>query len=190
MRSRNGFTMVELMMVVAVLALLLGIVTTGATAAMRNARAKRADAMRATLQAGLAAYYATNDEWPGVLKSYSENGIGTSARQKLLAPADTDTIFQKIVEASVKRGSPGYLDASGLFGGPRSSGRKQKGRDFRGADVTGSGWKTSFKVFGYPDRETSYLRRYWIEYNLDTDQATVLLDSTKRDRYKNDYTNE
>ena len=62
---KKGFTIVELLMVVAILAVLLGIVTTAATASIRQARERRTQAVKQTLQNGIAAYRARKDEWPG-----------------------------------------------------------------------------------------------------------------------------
>ena len=53
---KKGFTIIELLMVVAILAVLLGIVTTAATASIRQARERRTQAMKQTLQNGIAAY--------------------------------------------------------------------------------------------------------------------------------------
>ena len=47
---KKGFTIVELLMVVAILATLLGIITTAVFASIRQARDRRAEAMRQTLQ--------------------------------------------------------------------------------------------------------------------------------------------
>ena len=49
MMRRRGFTIVEMLMVIAVLGILLGIVTTAASSAIRQARVKRAEAMRTVL---------------------------------------------------------------------------------------------------------------------------------------------
>ena len=55
---KKGFTIVELLMVIAILGVLLGIVTTAATASIRQSRERQAKAMQNTLQNGIAAYRA------------------------------------------------------------------------------------------------------------------------------------
>ena len=192
--GRGGFTIVELLMVIAVLAALMGIVTTGAVAAVRSARDRRATAMRATLQAGLASYYAQNDKWPGELNNYAEKGSASGTdRTVLLSPTETDNVFTELVRESIKRGSSPYLDPSGLFAAMKSTGRKRYGNDFR--DVLKkhrNNWQTTFKAFGYPDQNGAYFRRFWIEYNFETDQAVVMRDDEKRglQKYKDLYKNE
>ena len=52
---KKGFTIVELLMVIAILGVLLGIVTTAATASIRQSRERQAKAMQNTLQNGIAA---------------------------------------------------------------------------------------------------------------------------------------
>jgi prepilin-type N-terminal cleavage/methylation domain-containing protein len=63
-RLKQGFTIVEVLVVIAVLAILMGIVTTAASSAIKQARDRRASAMKVTLQAGLATYYARENKWP------------------------------------------------------------------------------------------------------------------------------
>ena len=58
--KRNGFTIVEMLMVIGVLAILTGIVTVAATSAIRQARVRRADALANILQNGIATFYAQN----------------------------------------------------------------------------------------------------------------------------------
>ena len=62
---RRGFTIIELVMVIAILGILLGIVTTAAAGAIRQAREKKADACCAVVQAAFETYYAQKGEWPG-----------------------------------------------------------------------------------------------------------------------------
>ena len=65
---RRGFTIVELLVVVAIIGILGGIVTTAAMGSIRGARSKRADAMRAALEQAIAAYYAQEGRWPDVIE--------------------------------------------------------------------------------------------------------------------------
>ena len=180
MMRRNGFTIVEMLMVIAVLGILLGIVTTASSTAIRQARVKRAEAMRTVLQAGLATYYAQKGEWPGVLKNWCENG---PANNKLhvdyLSDSEADSVFQKLVEESVKRSQ--MLDVSGLFVAEASKANgtnaRTQGMDFRAAKQNTKKrgkLSTSQLAFGYAEKSTGFFRRYIIKYNFDTDSVTVM----------------
>ena len=63
--KRHGFTIIELLVVVVILGILLGIVTTAAASAIKQARDHKANALCTCLQQGLATYYAQKDRWPG-----------------------------------------------------------------------------------------------------------------------------
>jgi prepilin-type N-terminal cleavage/methylation domain-containing protein len=63
-RARKGFTIVELLMVIAVLAVLMGIVSTAATSVIRKARTRENEALRSALQAGIATYCQQEGYWP------------------------------------------------------------------------------------------------------------------------------
>ena len=182
MRRRSGFTIVEMLMVVAVLGVLIGIVTTAAGSAVRNARVKRAAAMRTVLQAGLATYYAQKGEWPGQLKKWCDDGPDNSKlRVDFLSDEQADKVFQELVRESSK-GSP-MLDVSGLFvadNPPKgSAGTKSRtpGMDFKAAMLpTAKRGKLSIGqlAFGYAEKATGHFRRFIVKYNFETDSVTVL----------------
>ena len=52
LRTKRGFTIVEMLMVIAVLAVLTGIVATAATSVIRKSRERKTEALRAALQTG------------------------------------------------------------------------------------------------------------------------------------------
>ena len=66
---RRGFTIIELVMVVAIMGILLGIVTTAAAGAIRQARIRKAEACCKVVQAAFETYYAQKGEWPGGIES-------------------------------------------------------------------------------------------------------------------------
>ena len=177
---RKGFTIVEMLMVIAVLGILLGIVTTASSTAIRQARVKRAAAMRTVLQAGLATYYAQKGEWPGQLKSWCENGPDRqNLRADYLTDKQADEVFQKLVDESVKRSQ--MLDVSGLFVAEASkangSNSKAQGMDFRAAKLATKKrgkLSTNQLAFGYSEKKTGFFRRYIIKYNFETDSVTVM----------------
>ncbi|MBR4652657.1 MAG: type II secretion system protein [Kiritimatiellae bacterium] len=180
MMRRRGFTIVEMLMVIAVLGILLGIVTTAASTAIRQARVKRAAAMRTVLQAGLATYYAQKGEWPGQLKSWCDNGPDRqNLRVDYLSDSQADKVFQELVEESVKRSQ--MLDVSGLFvaEAAKVNGKdsKTQGMDFRAAKLATKKrgkLSTSQLAFGYSEKKTGFFRRYIIKYNFETDSVTVM----------------
>ena len=76
--NKKGFTIVEMLMVIGVLAILMGIVTTAASAAIKQARSRRMVAGQGVIQAGIATYRSQYDAWPpenGQLDKWSSNGI-------------------------------------------------------------------------------------------------------------------
>ena len=114
MRGKKGFTIVEMLVVIAVLGVLVGIISTAAGSAIRQARVKRMSAMRTILQTGLATYYAQKGVWPGRLKTLSDQGTGGKKRRvEYLNETEADTVFKEVVAES-RKGNP-MMDISGLF---------------------------------------------------------------------------
>ena len=96
--KRQGFTIVELLMVIGILAVLLGIITTAATASIRQARTRRANAMKQTLQNGVMAYRQLKDKWPGKLEDWAEQqNKGTVG---YLSNGDYDKVMQELLKNS------------------------------------------------------------------------------------------
>jgi len=189
--SSFGFTIVELLMVVGVIAILAGIVTTAATSAIRNARGRRAAAMLQVLEAGLNAYYSRNGEWPGSkLQDLADNGNG-NRNQKVytLSASEADDTFRKLVSESVKPGAAPYLDPAGLYVATKTVADKGEARSgsedpMRGG--TGQNFRDSFvkqkgavkmsigdMAFGYQQKKTGWFRRFRISYNQQTDSVKV-----------------
>ena len=183
---KQGFTIVEMLMVIGILGVLVTIITMASSSAIRQARGRRAEAMRATLQAGIATYYAKEGEWPGPLKSLSENGPQTQEAQKsrvaYLSDTDAAQVFQALVRMAAK-GTP-LLDVSGLFVCRQSSWRgygkdkHSRGLDFRAAKLAGrkraAPLATSELYFGYPARATGDFMPFIIKYNFATDAVDVM----------------
>ena len=201
--KRRGFTIVELLMVIGVIGILMGIVTTAASESVKASRLRKADALCKLVEAGFANYYAQYDQWPGSIgsriasgsigtRSNDEGAGGTSDTEEyeLTGPEVRDCIKAMIDET--KKGNP-VLDVSGLFvsrqdgelqgGGSGGSGANKGGvkaaygLDFmqaiRGTRRSQKRMKVSEMYFGYPDPESGYFLRFRMVYSIPTDSMTV-----------------
>ena len=177
---RKGFTIVELLVVIGIIIVLMGIVTTAASESMRSARNNRAKALFALVQSGLAAYYAQNEKWPIDFEGRSgnhrkNNGNEVDPNQYDLTAGEVRTCVRAIVE-STKSGNP-LIDVSGLWVS-RSDGETQKGSgmDFmtaiRGSRKSAQKMKLADMNFGYPDSSGAF-RRFGMGYSIPADQLTV-----------------
>ena len=199
---RRGFTIIELVMVVAILGILLGIVTTAAAGAIRQARVKKADACCKVVQAAFETYYAQKGEWPGGIESKIAGDKANSEGQKynsdsdvyVLDPGDVDDMMRDILH-EYKNGNP-CLDISGLFvsrstSAPRSENcpickgtryfpaKDALGLDFitaiRGTkkDANGQKMKSSQMHFGYPHKVDGKFMPFKVIYSKPTDSMKV-----------------
>lgn len=186
--KKNGFTIVEMLMVIAVLAVLVGIVTTAASSAIRQSRIRRTDAMRQVIQNGISVYYQQKGEWPGSLKSLSENGKGDE-RVFLLSSDEAQSAIRAVVKESAGTTATPMMDVSGLFVAKNGTSEERGyGRDLKDAMHDSKKQKAiplSSMVFGYPDAKTGHFRKYWIEYNLDSDSIEVLTNDEKKNNVDN-----
>lgn len=202
MRRRNGFTIIEMLVVIAVLSVLLGIVGTAASAAVRNARVKRADAMKRAWQGAITSYYAQKGEWPGALE-----GIAKSSSKTIvdLSDGELNQVFQAIARESMEKANP-LIDVSALYVCRNSSVKgcndlhgesrphNELDEEFHpnssctknhfcgnlncagGLDFTkarASGVGVGAMAFGYPGKYHGKFRRYYIRYNTQTDSVMV-----------------
>lgn len=200
--AHSAFTIVELMMVAGIIIILMGVVTTAAAQSIRSSRSRRADALCSLVQAGMNAYYARYDQWPGSIGSQIANGTINSGGNREGAGNTTDndkyvlsgTEVRSCVKALVdetKNGNP-VMDISGLYvsrfpgelsgagsgkGSSSSRVRKATGMDFmsaiRGTRSSKTKMKTSEMYFGYPDPSTGYFLRFKMVYSIPTDQFSV-----------------
>ena len=183
-KGRKGFTIVEMLMVIGVLGILIGLVTTAASTAIRQARSKRTMAMLTILQSGLETYHAQLDEWPDALQSYAKDSGAAHRRTKVayLSDDEADKVFQQLVKESVKPGASPMLDVMGLMVARKGSvsynkNAKTQGLDFNLAIVNGKHRKKIYlreMAFGYMTKETGVFRRFVVKYNYETDSATVM----------------
>lgn len=184
---RRGFTIIELVMVVAIMGILLGIVTTAAASSIKQARDRKADACCRVVQAGLETYYAQKGEWPGNVESkitgdkVNNEGRGYNSDADLyeLDPGDVDEMMRDILK-EYKKGNP-CLDISGLFVSRHqgNAGSRDLGMDFMTAirgtrrEKNGQRMTTGEMHFGYPERNHGYFRHFKVVYSKPTDQMRV-----------------
>lgn len=175
--NRKGFTIVELLMVVAIIGVLTGIVITIATGALQSARSKRAEAMRAMLENAIATAYAqdSNGKWISEIEAVAE-----SRKSVVLSEDAAQAVFREVVKRSV--GLSGamnpLIDPTGLFVS-RKGIRDGKGAgygytDARQGDGKGrQGIGPDQMVFGYQGRSTGKFRRFNIIYHAQSDSINV-----------------
>lgn len=192
---KKGFTIVELLMVIGVIAILMGIITTAASSSMKAARARKADILCSAVQAGLAVYYEQKGEWPVTISTTGnqEEGAGNQRNPdsiELTGPQVRACVKALVDEA--KQNNP-MMDISGLFvsrqdgelngGGSNDPGANKKqvkpayGLDFmqaiRGTRKSQKKMKTGEMYFGYPDPETGHFLRFKMVYSVPGDTITV-----------------
>ena len=170
---KKAFTILELMVVMAVIGVLLSIVVTVTGSQIKQSRGKRRQSMAIVLREGINTYHARNGKWPGQLESCADNGTSTT-----LKGSAADNVFREVVKGSIGAGKNPYLSPSSLFVAPSGvSDNKTFGVDFSAAR-TGYG-KAERKIgvsemsFGFQHPDTGHFRRYRIVYNAASDSVDV-----------------
>ena len=173
---RKGFTIIELMMVIAIIGVLSGIVMSIATGAMRSARSKRTETMRVLWESAIATYYAQDPDgkWPDEIDSLAREG-----KSGVLTESDAQKVFRKIVKRSIgKDGHSPLIDPTGLFVA-RSGIRDGKGTGLVYDDARhGDGTRRQpigpdQMDFGYQGRLTGKFHRFNIIYHAQSDSVKV-----------------
>lgn len=199
--KRQGFTIVELMLVIAVIGILAGIVTAAAIGALKSARSRQAETSRVALEQGIHAYYAQENEWPAAIEAMASGS--TTVETEMLSYNDCDKVFREVVGKGFGQGggrqSP-LLDAAGIYvcnaANVKNSGRgcydNHRNREARNtycgdcgclggvtfeyATAPNSDYKIplSQMAFGYRGTVEGRFCRFWIKYNGKADSVSVV----------------
>ena len=186
--KKRGFTIIELLMVVAILAVLLTIIVSAAKGALVAARRNRAESLCKLVRIGINAYRSQYNEWPGPLGDHVRNNDFGSMRKYfcdgkyvdnlvVLSLDESHRVIRELV-AEAKKGNP-LIDISGLFVSRSRGGRADHapGMDFmdaiRGTKQSRKKMKMAEMNFGFPDEKGEF-RYFEIVYDTATDDVNVL----------------
>lgn len=195
---KRGFTLVEMLVVVAVIGVLVGITVVALKGVVSSARAKRCESMKTLLAQGISTYYAQEGEWPTVIESAMKNA---NAQEIEFTNGEADKLLGEVIgKAFGKNGSKSMLiDASGLYvceanrcgnenrgcfgnhDNPAMGDTYCKGKGCRIGIEFGDAVKKGSKrripisnmAYGYPDPNTGMFHRFKVIYNTRTDSVTV-----------------
>ena len=187
---KRAFTLIEMMVVVAIIGILLGIVATAAANSIKLTRKQRSAALCALVKQGLETYHAQKDKWPGSLGDRIDGGTTLSRANDMGYNGTTDNdryvldgtevrdMVRSIVEETVRNNNP-MLDISGLFVS-RSNGEpgtRGFGMNFweavRGNERSRRKMSLSEMYFGYPEISRGWFRRFKMVYSVPADSMEV-----------------
>lgn len=183
--KRRGFTLIELMAVVAIIGILLGIVMTAAANSIKLSRRNKAATVCKVILQGIETYREQKDEWPGGFESTSggktnQDGVnGRNNPDRLhLDSSQIRSMIREVVEETCLRRNP-MMDVSGLFVSRSAgeAGERDYGLDFQaavhGTEESPEKMSISEMYFGYPEESNGYFRRVKIVYSRPTDSMEV-----------------
>jgi len=182
--NRRGFTIVELITVVAIIGILLGIVTTAVSSSIQSARARKADASCTLVQQAFATYKAQFGYWPcfnggvsGPTPTEGDDNVKNNS-DLIEIPAVKVRQMVKTLVDEAKKGNP-LMDVSGLFVATKSGERRSKVRGMdilealRGTRKNKKGTSLESLWYGYPESKKGYFRNFRVLYSIPTDTMTV-----------------
>jgi len=173
-------------MVIGIIMILMGIVTTAASSSVKSSRLQRANALCTVVQAALETYREQDERgrFPGQeswdTRRANQEGVNNNNEADIYVLNGTEV--RACVRALVDKARDGnpMMDVSGLFvsrSDGEGSGSRATGMDFMSAIRGTKRSKVKMKVpemyFGYPDPETGSFRRFKMTYSIPTGQLTV-----------------
>lgn len=171
---RGGFTMVELMLVIAVIAIVATLVTGAAMKALKTSRERRVETTIAGLQMALGNYRARENKWPEALTSKTSSSGGTVWFHGI----QNAEVFKDLIKGG-DDGTTRYLDGAALLvtvNGQRMSLLQALQKS-----------KTSEKAIGFPyPPNPSVFGYFCVEYDPLTDRVKIHLGDMRRSPYGKD----
>lgn len=173
------------MMVVAIIGILLGVVTTAASSSVKQARTRKSAACCALVEQAFATYYAQKGYWPG----YGTSGINNSADNDedyyMIPNSKVSEMIRELIKEA-RNGNP-LMDISGLYvssngNDPRyvdGSWRPASGAvgyDFieavKGTKQHKKKMSLSSMYFGYPHQDGGFMP-FKVVYKMQSDTISV-----------------
>ena len=190
---RRGFTIVELLVVIGIIAILMGIITTAVSSSIKSARVQKANSLCQLMQTALATYYEQKGDWPITMPVSRANKAGVDGNNDAdlveLNGSEVRECVRKLIEET-KKNNP-MMDISGLYvsrsdGELRGGIRQAFGLDFmqaiRGTRKSQRKMKTSEMYFGYPEEESGFFRHFKMVYSIPADTITVSKMDTDKEK--------
>lgn len=172
---RRGFTILELVMVIGIIAVLMTIVITSVSGSIKRARVQHAAALCTLVQNGIITYHAQKGKWPwGEVTRASDFETATV----VLEGPEVRKAIMEIIREAKEHNNP-MMDISGLYVSthPGEPGMRDLGMDFmtaiRGTRRNPKRHKVSELYFGYPGADHGYFRRFYIAYVPVSDSIVV-----------------
>ena len=170
----RGFTIIELMIVISIIAVLATLVSSAAISSIREAREKDGRIMAQAVKMGIANYHAQFGEWPGAIENYAESGrspSGNPGHPGALSTTDADKVVQIVVEESGKGNS--LIDASGLFVASKAAADSRHGHGLKFGEARRQNVALANMAFGYQRKKDGEFRRFLIRYDPTNDTVSV-----------------
>lgn len=167
--ARRGFTIVELLVVISIMAVVATLSTGAVLKSVRQSRIKRVDMTAKSLESAVMSYRALNGEWPykfdkpDRFDNYEQKQLADFAEVQTLEGKDNAKVFKKVFE-EVKNGRA-LLDTSSIL--TRVSGGRMTVREAiaRGEEDIPVGYPK-------PDDQKQFVF-FKVTYNFQTDMVTV-----------------
>lgn len=169
--QRRGFTIIELLVVVSIMAVIATLATGAAIKAVKHSREKRIDTMAKALEMALVNYRALYGKWPVEFDSYKNDGDTDASKITLKGDVKNAAVFKEILLAV--KNNRALVDTSALM--TTVKGQRMSVRDAleknAGSDI----------AIGYPDpapkdddpAKFRTFKYYTVEYNVITDSVKV-----------------
>ena len=158
-KKRFGFTIVELLVVISIIAVIATLSTGAAIKSIQQARSKRIEATKHSLKLALSNYYAMHGEWPC---EFNNPDSGDKTFQTFTGKKNAEVFKQVFMDVLKKRA---LIDTSTIFTSMPQGRMTVKQALERGM--------TDIPV-GYPDpKNTDKFRYFKIRYNFLTDSINV-----------------